>query len=199
MPKPSSTGCAAAKRKPSRKGAATARKRPGLDEIAIGSGNPPREEDVTQHTEVARELVLAAWPGIVQGLIKKAKGGGYQQTKLLLDLCEITGTDTSQLNDQRRRQLCDALLEGLGLQAVQSDQQTDNVGPGDDAKTSTYPAEPAKDDLAHQSDVDGRASQTHTQDSISDDAVLTYSAENNRSIDETEPGEEAETTKTHDD
>ncbi len=78
-------------------------------------GNLLREEDVTQHTEMARALVLAAWPGIVQGLIKKAKSGGYQHAKLLLELGALTGTDNSQLNNQRQRQLCDALLDGLGL------------------------------------------------------------------------------------
>ena len=103
----------------SRKGAAGARKRQGAGGSISVDGNLLREEDVTQHTEIARELVLAAWPGIVQGLIKKAKSGGYQHAKLLLELGELTGTDNSQLNNQRQRQLCDALLEGLGLPAEQ--------------------------------------------------------------------------------
>lgn len=97
----------------SQKGAAAARTGRGFDRSTSGDGNLVREEDVTQHTEMARALVLAAWPGIVRGLIKKAKSGGYQHAKLLLELGELTGN--LQVNDQRQRQLCDALLEGLGL------------------------------------------------------------------------------------
>ena len=74
------------------------------------------KENITRQAELARGLVLKSWTAIVQGLIKKAKTGGYQQTKLLLDLCELTNADGSAGNEQRGRQLCDALLEGLGLQ-----------------------------------------------------------------------------------
>lgn len=72
-------------------------------------------EITDRHTEMARQLVLASWSAIVQGLIKKAKAGGYQQTKLLLDLCALTDIDASQLNEQHKQQLCDALLDGLRL------------------------------------------------------------------------------------
>lgn len=82
---------------------------------------------------MARKLVLAEWTAIVRGLIKKAKSGGYQQTKLLLDLCEITGTDASQLNDQRKRQLCDALLEEFGLPFEQADNQAAKLEPNNPA------------------------------------------------------------------
>jgi uncharacterized protein YjbI with pentapeptide repeats len=121
VPKQCSTRSGAAKCKLPRKGAA-ARKRQDLEENVAVDGNLSQEEDVTQHTELARALVLAAWPGIISGLIEKAQGGGYQQAKLLLDLCELTGTDGSQLNEQRKQQLCDALLEGLRLQAAQVDE-----------------------------------------------------------------------------
>lgn len=67
----------------------------------------------SNHAELARELVLAAWPGIVQGLIKKARSGGYQHTKLLIDLSGLTIEDESQLTESHKQQLCDALLEGL--------------------------------------------------------------------------------------
>ncbi len=74
-------------------------------------------EMTIKYAEMARNLVLAAWPGIVKGLIKKAMGGGYQQTKLLLDLCEVAHMDASELNEQHKEQLCDVLLDGLGLSA----------------------------------------------------------------------------------
>ena len=75
----------------------------------------------------ARELVLASWPAIVEGLIKKARAGGYQQTKLLLDLSSLTNADSSHWNDQRKEQLCDALLEGLGLSSDQTIHNADEM------------------------------------------------------------------------
>ncbi|HET9087310.1 MAG TPA: hypothetical protein VFN53_07300 [Acidobacteriaceae bacterium] len=65
------------------------------------------------YSELARFLVLASWPDIVQGLITKAVAGGYQQAKLLLDLCALTQVDASHLNDERKQNLCDALLQEL--------------------------------------------------------------------------------------
>ena len=121
MRKQCSARNASAKGSLSRKGAVGARKSQGVDRSMSVGGNLLREEDVTQHTEMARALVLAAWPGIVQGLIKKAKSGGYQHAKLLLELGALTGTDNSQPNNRRRQQLCDALLEGLGLPEEQLD------------------------------------------------------------------------------
>lgn len=81
----------------------------------MGHGNPQRQENFARHAELARKLVLQAWPEIVSGLIKKAAGGGYQHTKLLLELCEIADKEDSQLDNQRKEQLCDALLGGMGL------------------------------------------------------------------------------------
>lgn len=69
-----------------------------------------RERD---YASFARALVLGAWPAIVQGLIEKARNGGYQHTKLLLELCGLSGADAFHMNDNKREQLCDALLEGL--------------------------------------------------------------------------------------
>jgi hypothetical protein len=66
--------------------------------------------------ELARAQVLAAWPKIVKGLIEKAVGGGYQHTKLLLDLCELATKQSQQSGDHPREQLCDALLNNLRLQ-----------------------------------------------------------------------------------
>jgi hypothetical protein len=59
--------------------------------------------------------VLAAWPKILQGLIKKATGGGYQHTKLLLDLCELATKEQQQSDESPNEQLCDALLGHLQL------------------------------------------------------------------------------------
>ena len=115
---------AQAKRTSPRKRSTGAGREPGKDGILQGNGDLSREEDAARHTETARDLVLEAWPKIVQGLIKKATGGGYQQTKLLLDLCGITGSEVAALDEQRRQQLCDALLEGLGLSTAQMDAPT---------------------------------------------------------------------------
>jgi hypothetical protein len=59
--------------------------------------------------------VLAAWPKILQGLIEKAMGGGYQHTKLLLDLCELAAKEPQLSDESPREQLCDALLNNLQL------------------------------------------------------------------------------------
>lgn len=68
-----------------------------------------------QYCDVARSQVLAAWPQILEGLIEKAMCGGYQQTKLLLDLCDLAAMRPLQSDQQPREQLCDALLDRLGL------------------------------------------------------------------------------------
>lgn len=69
----------------------------------------------TGYREVARSQVLAAWPQILEGLIEKAMGGGYQQTKLLLDLCELATKESHHSDGSRGEQLCDALLNNLRL------------------------------------------------------------------------------------
>lgn len=74
---------------------------------------PPQKK--AQYCDVARSQVLAAWPQILQGLIKKAVSGGYQQTKLLLDLCELATTEPLHSSQQSKEQLCDALLDSLRL------------------------------------------------------------------------------------
>ena len=67
------------------------------------------------YRELARSKVLAAWPKILQGLIEKAMGGGYQHTKLLLDLCEMATKVPQQSEESPNEQLCDALLNNLRL------------------------------------------------------------------------------------
>jgi hypothetical protein len=68
-----------------------------------------------EYRELARSKVLAAWPKILQGLIKKAMGGGYQHTKLLLDLCELAAKVPQRSGETSSEQLCDALLNNLQL------------------------------------------------------------------------------------
>ncbi len=82
------------------------------------------DKNIEQYTQLARTFVLEAWPGIVQGLIQKARSGGYQQAKLLLDLCDLTKLDSSSLGEEQKRQLCDVLLEGLGLSSIQVEEET---------------------------------------------------------------------------
>lgn len=112
MPKQRSTRGAPVKRKASRRTAA----------IGSGGGNPDgiplTKEDISKYTDSARKLVLGAWPEIVRGLIKKAAEGGYQQAKLLLDVCNLIEPDGSPFEEKRKRQLCDALMEGLELSSV---------------------------------------------------------------------------------
>jgi hypothetical protein len=67
------------------------------------------------YREVARSQVLAAWPQILQGLIEKAMGGGYQHTKLLLDLCELATKESLSSNRHEGEELCDVLLNKLQL------------------------------------------------------------------------------------
>lgn len=68
-----------------------------------------------QYYDLVRSQVLAAWPQILQGLIEKAVNGGYQQAKLLLDLCDLAREEPVQSNQQSKQQLCDVLLDGLRL------------------------------------------------------------------------------------
>jgi hypothetical protein len=67
------------------------------------------------YRELARSQVLAAWPQILEGLIEKAVGGGYQHAKLLLDLCELATKEPHQSDEHPNEQLCDALLNNLRL------------------------------------------------------------------------------------
>jgi hypothetical protein len=68
-----------------------------------------------EYRQLARTEVLAAWPQILKGLIEKAIGGGYQHTKLLLDLCELTSKEPNDSDKNPSEQLCDALLHSLQL------------------------------------------------------------------------------------
>lgn len=129
MPKQRSTRSVPAKR-------AARKSKAAVDTEWDVDGSLSIEENITKYAEQARGLVLAAWPEIVQGLIKKAMSGGYQQTKLLLDLCDLTNVDAPQLNEQRKEQLCDALLEGLGLLSAQPKDQAIEAGNGQEPETT---------------------------------------------------------------
>ena len=107
-----------------------ARRRPSQRKIAADSGKAhaglmPAEKNTRNHAKLARVLVLKAWPRIVRGLIEKAASGGHQQAKLLADLFDLTSIETSQLDGMHRQQLCDVLLEELGLLPAQSARATE--------------------------------------------------------------------------
>lgn len=117
MPKKCSTRRASAKRKSSRERLGGAR---------CGSAGDIHllpDVDITTSVELARKLIVSAWPEIVRGLIKKAADGGYQQTRLLMDLCDLTSQDAALASVERKQQLCDVLLEGLGLPSVQVEEK----------------------------------------------------------------------------
>jgi hypothetical protein len=67
------------------------------------------------YRDLARSQFIAAWPQILEGLIEKAIGGGYQHTKLLLDLCELAAREPNHFDNNPSEQLCDALLKNLKL------------------------------------------------------------------------------------
>ena len=121
MPRQSSTRSNSAKRRtePRRKRSMQGE---GLCSTSCSASEMPKD-----HSELARMLVLASWPAIVQGLISKAIAGNYQQTKLLLDLCALTDVETSAFNEDHKQQLCDALLEGLTF--TREDTGNENVRP----------------------------------------------------------------------
>lgn len=81
------------------------------------------------YTSLARNLVLRSWAGIIQGLIDKALAGGYQQTKLLLELCELSKVDANHVTEKDKQQLCDALLSGLGISVQRVDNCAGNHEP----------------------------------------------------------------------
>jgi hypothetical protein len=81
------------------------------------------------YTSLARNLVLRSWAGIIQGLIDKALAGGYQQTKLLLDLCELSKADAKQAQEKDKQQLCDVLLSGLRISLQRADNCAGNHEP----------------------------------------------------------------------
>lgn len=123
MPKQRSTRCGLAKQGSIRKSSVVVVKEKSIDGILSS------EENIKNYIKLTRGLVLAAWPDIVQGLIKKAVSGGYQQAKLLLDLCDLTNVDASKLDKQDRQQLCDVLLEGLMLSSTHPEDQITKVVP----------------------------------------------------------------------
>lgn len=112
MPKQHSTRCTPAKRRSVSKSAAAVVKKRSVNGVL----SP--EENIKKYISLARGLVLAAWPDIVQGLISKSINGSYQQAKLLLDLCDLTNAETSRFDQQERQQLCDVLLDGLMMSST---------------------------------------------------------------------------------
>ena len=96
----------------------------------------PREENILNYADMARQLVMAAWPEIVRGLIKKAADGGYQQTRLLLDICNLAEPDVP--SQKGTWHLCDVLLEELNLLPLPANEAGKNAA---DEKTDSQPNE----------------------------------------------------------
>lgn len=69
----------------------------------------------SRQASVALELVMDSWAEIIQGLIKKAIDGGYQQAKLLVELCALLSVDEPAPSAQSNAELCDILLNTLTL------------------------------------------------------------------------------------
>ena len=69
------------------------------------------------YIQQARSLLLASWQQIVQGLIDQAARGGYQQAKMLLELCGITKVGGST---EQGKSLSDSLLQGLEIYVDQA-------------------------------------------------------------------------------
>lgn len=76
------------------------------------------------YIQQARSLLLASWQQIVQGLIDQAARGGYQQAKILLDLCGISKIGG---NAEHGKSLSDSLLQGLEIYVDQTDAGKDGM------------------------------------------------------------------------
>lgn len=81
-----------------------------------GAGVKDLSKVRSNYRELMQSQILAAWPLILQGLIEKAMSGGYQQAKLLLDMCELATMEPQASGVRKEEQLCDALLENLRLE-----------------------------------------------------------------------------------
>lgn len=101
------------RRAPKKRQATRSKQRAQVNERSDNTALNPEIQE--RYRELARAKVLAAWPKILQGLIEKAIGGGYQHTKLLLNLCELAAKEAHQSDESPREQLCDALLNNLQL------------------------------------------------------------------------------------
>lgn len=108
--------------------------------------NPSTDRDITTYTQVARKKVGESWPEIVTALVMKARNGRYHETKLLLDLCDLSNIDENEVKYEKQRQLCDALLEGLGLVPPEEAVEPDGKSGGE--KNSSSHAAPAKGNRA---------------------------------------------------
>lgn len=113
-------------KKSSTRGAATGKRRKKGGVRGSDCSLKSMDTGAAARAEQARQLVLAEWSRIVEGLIGKAVEGGYQQAKLLFDLCKWTEAKNARLSDQRRAQLCDVLLEQLPLLPPREEKSEEN-------------------------------------------------------------------------
>ncbi len=92
----------------------------------VRTPDPVTDED---YINLARGLVLSAWPKIIKCLIGKSIKGGYQQTKLLLELCGISNVQRKRSVENNQQQLSDVLLKGLQIYAKVIDSRDGNSEP----------------------------------------------------------------------
>ena len=79
------------------------------------------------YTDLARSLVFNFWLEIIQGLINKALEGGYQQTKLLLELCGLSTMENTKVPEKEKQQLCDVLLNGMQISMERANDCDDSL------------------------------------------------------------------------
>lgn len=118
------------------------------------------EEDIAKYTNLARKLVLAAWPKIVRGLIEKATDGNYQQAKLLVELCELTHADANELNEHRKQQLCDVLLDELLIEPDLDETNLPTLAANDAARMGHPRDESGLSSANAEDDIEDKTDQT---------------------------------------
>ncbi len=74
---------------------------------------------------IARRQIYKSWKQVVQGLIDQAIKGGYQHTKMLLELCGVTGQSGKNVLVKKKMSLSDRLLQGLEFYVDERDKGKD--------------------------------------------------------------------------
>jgi hypothetical protein len=122
VPKGRTTRKAPVKRRATRKTAAGRGKEGGSGKRAARNGRG--KAAIPKYVLPARELVVESWPDIVQGLIRKAAHGGTQQAKLLVEMYNLSSAGPAETFEERKQQLCDVLMQGLGWTQKQSEERS---------------------------------------------------------------------------
>ena len=92
-------------------------KRTAGNSASASQGKQAKRKSAKSDTfvRIARSLILDSWVQIVQGLIDQAVQGGYQHTKMLLELCGITKAEQGKKRQTGKPSLSDQLLKGLAI------------------------------------------------------------------------------------